>query len=491
MKNRKLVTAAVLAVLLAAVIAALLLRNTGEVEDLADKTATVADAYADVQVITFAVPDICSIDEDRLLRFNEELAGDGYKYALRIKYLGYDGYTGLLENELKTGDTDVAFLGLGDSDGGNDIYALIKSGLVIELDGLIDSEAGRALYDAFPEKLWEAVRCDGHIRSIPSALVDDSGVYAAFNRNYVSDEAIEGWDGSIEGIYEILENCGENDGEAPRLEYLINGYSFDDMLGCEIKHGLVFDYDSLSVENPLESEKLTGYLRVLEKLKDAGYMDASVEYLDNPGMNSSDVRRTVEADDYAVALAYGETDEAFLKDNIAVKRVKPYIASRINGSIAISKNTENVDDVVNFLGLLYGSEKYGNILLYGMENTDYKITDGVVCNMDGSDMDDGYINKLCLNLFVNVKPVSGERYMNNRREMLWDFYDSASLSPFAGFEADTTDAGDISEDLDEFMSSLTGSTVDEALAAAKASFAADGIETYLDSVRGQWEVYHR
>lgn len=30
-------------------------------------------------------------------------------------------------------------------------------------------------------------------------------VYAAFNRDYVSDDAISAWDGSIDGIYQILQ----------------------------------------------------------------------------------------------------------------------------------------------------------------------------------------------------------------------------------------------------------------------------------------------
>ena len=32
----------------------------------------------------------------------------------------------------------------------------------------------------------------------------------------------------------------------------------DDMLGCEIRNGLCFDYDTMSVGNPLESQKFTG-----------------------------------------------------------------------------------------------------------------------------------------------------------------------------------------------------------------------------------------
>ena len=67
----------------------------------------------------------------------------------------------------------------------------------------------------------------------------------------------------------------------------------------------------------------------------------------------------------AVVDERGEIDENFQKDNIAVKTVEHYLTSRVNASIGIAKNTEDVDTVVEFLGLLYGDGKYADILLYG------------------------------------------------------------------------------------------------------------------------------
>lgn len=111
----------------------------------------------------------------------------------------------------------------------------------------------------------------------------------------------------------------------------------------------------------------------------------------------------------------------FPKDNIAVKTVEHYLTSRVNASIGIAKNTKDVDAVVEFLGLLYGNGKYADILLYGQEGTDYKVVDGVACNTDGTDLEDDYLSKLCLDLFINVYPVTGERYMENRKDEFLPF----------------------------------------------------------------------
>ena len=425
-----------------------------------NNSETEAEKKTDVKTITFTVPDICRVDEDKLKSFNDELVKDGHDYKLEVKYLAYEEYTDLLEGELESGQTDVAFLGLGDAGGNNNVYSLINSGAVLNLDDILSEKQGAALYNAFPKNLWEAVKCNKHIYSIPSAVVDDQGVYAAFNRDYISDDAIDAWDGSIDGIYEIIQNAKWDNSGVFRFQYLLSDYSFDDMIACEIRYGLLSDYDSLTVENPQESEKYTGYMNVLDKMKSDGYMDSSVSYFDNQGLNNKAVLQQVESGNYLVALSSGEVDSVFEKDNITVKKLKTYLSSRINGSIGISKNATDVDAVVDFLGILYSNEKYGNILLYGQEGTDYKVVDNVACDMSGNDLEDDFVKKLCLDLFVNVVPVKGENYISDRKNEFFSFYDSIELSPFIGFEPDTTN---MSDDMD----------------------------AYLNSVRSQWEEYRK
>jgi multiple sugar transport system substrate-binding protein len=336
-------------------------------------------------------------------------------------------------------------------------------------------------------------KCDGHIYSIPSALADDNGVYAAFNRDYISDDVINSWDGSIDGIYQILKASEWDNSKAPGFQYLINEYVFGDMIGCEIRNGLCFDYDTMSVENPLESQKFTEYLKGLDKMKKDGYLKddetGEITYLNNIGLNNEEILQNVKSGNFVVALCSGEIDENFQKDNIAVKTVEHYLTSRVNASIGIAKNTKDVDAVVEFLGLLYGNGKYADILLYGQEGTDYKVVDGVACNTDGTDLEDDYLSKLCLDLFINVYPVTGERYMENRKDEFFALYDNAGVSPFIGFEPDTENLNNISNDLSDFMNGLNGKSVEESIEGAKEKLTADGMDSYLDSVRNQWEEY--
>ena len=270
----------------------------------------------DVTIITFAVPNFCHVYENNLKLFNEELLNDGYKYQLQIRSFEYDfesnEYFKDIESELNSGNADVAFLGFGDED--NNIYKLINSGAVMNLDKILSTDKGKVLYESFPDVMWEAVKCNGHIYSIPQANLDDQGIYAAFNKDYISEEAIKNWDGSIDGLYKIIKNAKWDDKTAPRFQYLITDYDFGGMIGCEIRNGLLYDYDTMKIENALESEKLIKYLKVLEQMKSDGFMSGSVSYYQN---TPTDVdTANLASGKFLAAWARGEPSEYFLNNNI-------------------------------------------------------------------------------------------------------------------------------------------------------------------------------
>ena len=441
----------------------------------------------DVTKITFAVPDFCNVDSNHLKLFNEELQKDGHKYQLEMKKLDSENYAASLENELKNGNIDVAFLGLGD--GSNNIIQLLNSGLFLNLDEILSSEKGKVLYNSFPKALWESVKCNGHFYSIPNTNADDHSVYAAFNKDYIGEEAIENWDGSIEGIYKIIKNVKWNDEEAPRFQYLVPDFDFAKMIRCEFRNGLLYDYDTMQIENPLESEKFINYFKVLEQMKSDGYLADSVSYYQNASYADENAHLT--SGKFLVVLAKGEPKEYLLRNNICIKPTTPFLSSRINASIGISKDTGNTDSVVDFLGILYSEEKYANILIYGKQDEDYKLVDGFPVNMDGSEVYDNYIAKICLNLFINVHPVKDDIFSKNRKETYFSFYDDIKLSPFIGFNADNASAGDISNDLELFMEKLSKKSLDEAVSEYSTKFKSDGIDAYIDSVKKQWESFHQ
>ena len=48
-----------------------------------------------------------------------------------------------------------------------------------------------------------------------------------------------------------------------------------------------------------------------------------------------------------------------------------------------------------------------------------------------------------------------------------------------------------SNDLSDFMNGLNGKSVEESIEGAKEKLTADGMDSYLESVRSQWEEYRK
>ena len=380
----------------------------------------------EITTITFAVPNVSEIDENNLKLFNQELQKDGHPYRLEIEYVEFDSYVADLEALLKEGKVDISFMGL--DDGSNAIVRLLKSGAVANLDELLTTDKGKALYEAFPKSLWESGKCDGHIYSIPNATWSEAGLYAAFNKDHISEETIEKWDGTIEGIYEIIKDVKWDDDAAPRFQYLISDYDFEMMLGCEIRNGVLYDYDTLQIENPLESEKFLGYLRMLEQMKSEGFIGKDVSYYQNTSY--VDAEDALKEGNFLVVLSAVTPEGDGLGGNYVVKEIAPVLPTRVNGSIGIANNPDKIDACLDFLTLLYGEEKYGNLLIYGRFGEDYKIEDGLAVNMDGSDMPCAPWRETWMNLFINLYPARGEQFAQNRKESFFSFYDHAGLSPF-------------------------------------------------------------
>ena len=452
------------------------------------------------KIITYAIPSICYVDEKNVRKLNAALREDGYDYRLKIQQLSTLDYLKNLQGQLKNGTVDVAFGWMSSFTDGNDVAKFLASGAVLNLDPILAEGKGKVLYDTFPKNLWEASKFDGKNFVIPRATSVSEGVFAVFNRDYIPDEEIEQWDGSIEGIYEILKKTEWDDSKGYRFLNLLREDGFGDMIGGDLEYGLFFDYDSRTIENPLESEKVVGYQKVLEQMRNDGYIADANGYLASENPNSVALYEKVilkneESGNYLVALESGEIGKRFQKANLVVKQVKTYIRPRIGACTVISNNTKDLDAVLDFLNLLYGEGKYGNILLHGEEGVDYKVVDGVAVNMDGSELEEDFFTKACLNLFINVYLTGADKITDDHKKALFDFYNSTSLSPFLSFQPDTAEIGGVGTDVMEFFRKAASIDekvpLEELVSSAKEKLKEDGIDAYLESVRSQWEEYCR
>ena len=142
--------------------------RTGEMqEETFDTELTEAnEAPKDGEIIWTIPADYCDLDQyaDKL---NQKLAEDGYRFHVVFQYLPQNNYQAAVGKRLAEGTTDIAFLGL-NSGGDNAAAALIREGNLEELTPFLDSDKGTALRDFYYEGVWDTVKVDGGIYSLPN-----------------------------------------------------------------------------------------------------------------------------------------------------------------------------------------------------------------------------------------------------------------------------------------------------------------------------------
>ena len=522
MKKNKIILAAgiLLGLAIIAVAVVLILKKPGsDKKKTTDPTSTdipVATptptevVHEDAKTIRLTLPTFAQIDEWNRRKFNEALYQDGHKYRLEISYAQFVDYEDLIDDILEKGETDIASLGFYSSTNGNAQAELLKSGLLHDLDNLLSTERGKVLYDAFPKNLWETCRYNGKLYAIPQVQYPYNDIIVVFNKDYISAEAIEQWDGTLDGIYEIIKGVKWNDEEAARLQYQL--YSWDDfgpLIGCDLEFGLVFDYETKSIENPLESEKYIHYMETLDRMRRAGYIEEYTAYRKDAEFNNPKylerVTKKLEEGKFLVAVDFGPANKNYQKANMVVKTIPSYITTHFSGSIGIAKNAKDVDAAVDFLSLLYSEPKYANILLYGEEGVDYTAADNIAVMKDGAYADPAV--RTVLNLFINTYLPEEEHFRNGRKSDIFDYYDKAQRSPFLGFFPNTDKLNQCAFIQDDFWtkSAFPGkSTLEELVAEYRRKMKqvteidielgrenVDRAAEYLESVRSQWEEFRK
>ena len=136
----------------------------------------------------------CGLDENAVGKLNDALREDGCEYSIELVQIPLDPMKlyseQVLEYEENYGNLDVVSTGYVFSGNIGETNEFIKSGYYIELEDL-------SAYASVPEKLWETVRTNGKIYTVPDLNVNDTGTTFYFNKAYITQEQFEAFDGDI------------------------------------------------------------------------------------------------------------------------------------------------------------------------------------------------------------------------------------------------------------------------------------------------------
>jgi len=149
-------------------------------------------------IITWGVPELYRISDEALSEVNKRLEKMGYDFTLKIVQLDSLYYHDDIEEyEEENGPLDIVFTGFTPEEDGQKILELIKTGYYIPLDEYLNTDQGEKLLELYDEKLWESVKVDDSIYTIPNGAAIDEAVVFAFNEAYVNEEDIKDFTGNL------------------------------------------------------------------------------------------------------------------------------------------------------------------------------------------------------------------------------------------------------------------------------------------------------
>ena len=166
----------------------------------------------------------------------------GYDFSLQIVLLGHADYQNeLKEYENENGPLDIVFTGFNVEGEGDKPLAMIKSGYFAQLDEFLNTSEGVKLFDLYDEKLWESVKVDNNIYTIPPSL-GYGGITFAFNKAYINEEDIKNFTGDLSDLEQYMDKIPFSD----NFSHIVLDLSYIglfDLIDCDFKDGLIFTRD--------------------------------------------------------------------------------------------------------------------------------------------------------------------------------------------------------------------------------------------------------
>lgn len=388
----------------------------------------------------------CGLNYSIIDKLNEELRKDGCQYEIELVQMEHSAektYSEqVAEYEKVYGSLDVVSAGYAFSSNISAGYDFIKSGYFMPIVDVSE-------YTLVPEKLWETVKVNGNIYTVPSLTFSDSGVTFYFNKAYISEQQISDFDGEISKLGNLLDGLTASEDFLP-IYYNIEYTDFSKSLPYSAKGGLLFDNASNGAVNPYQFEQFVDYSKTLNELYTAGLLGDKINF------SKYDYRVELPPNDFAVMVSPAAlSKQYFAETNFADMdlfsfSLPAFLENRVLYSIGIAQSSSHKEQALDFLKRLYSDTKYAKLLYEnGVESMSIGITE------------------------VDIK----------------DNYKDAVVSDFAGFELpqDCIDTELKDMLVSSFDRLCKSENFDETLSEINAELTKAGINDYISDVNGLLE----
>ncbi len=383
------------------------------------------------------------------------------------------------------------------------LSSMVGSEMLLDLnEGNLLQNRGQALVELFGDTL-ESGEVNGQQLAVPANVYTAMGSGFYYNKTLADAAGVTLGDSvTLDELEEALIAIHEYDSSiypyysgSGGINYMMYLYSYE-TFGTESSYGIIWDAEAdPTVENIYASEEFLEYCIRMQKWTELGLQ---------PG----DPTDTTTAQDYyaaqqlfsVVASVDPADDITFSSDDF--ESVSAMVSDPVvsNATVTehmwgIAANCERPDKAMDLLNYIYENEEVANILMYGLEGTNYEFKDGSDTVIDTNGTLDTTFLSVGNTENMLIESPAEEDYV----EQLAAFEESATISPVIGYMFDDTDFqtesavidSTINEYLPQLMCGMSSSeeAVIELVDEFNAALDAAGINDVIAANQEQLDAY--
>lgn len=413
-----------------------------ELDDVSDAAGNVKEVNNSLNeqlvntIIRWGVPDLFQISEEALNRFNHTILEKGYDFRVEFIPLNYDDYYESLKlYEKDNGSLDISFAGL-NSIVGNESFSLVNTGYFTSLDIYLSSPEGDDLYQLLPPLLWDAVKVNNTIYTIPNGIAKDIGIKYIFNKAYISEEELQGFTGDLSELKSLMERIPIQNSFS-HIIYELDKFSFSDLIKCDYHYGLMLSHELKGAYSPFELKSVREYYEIVHDYYQSGYINYDMSFVHH-NEQSEIHKEYLNKGDFFVYILIDELENLpNINADTFVLDMDAYMRSRISGSVGIASQSTKKDEAFQLLSLVHTDRELANLLVYGSLGIDYQLINGIAYELDGG-VPDPFLNKLLMGVYENLYPTEAESFVVDRITDKKEYYKHhVKDSPYLGKHFDT------------------------------------------------------
>ncbi len=396
--------------------------------------------------------------------------------------------------------------------GATSFSTLVANGQLMDLTEILETE-GQGLMELMGEYI-EADRVNGKIYGIPPFRDYASSVYMIMRKDILDDlgltekaETVSTWSGVEEILAAVAEGTDISpigasnktvlDGGAGHIyaeDAFEDAIIFDNLMDTFI---LVYPEEDGTVSLLPEKEEFRKEQDMIRDWYQKGYVykDSTIteDHADTL-MKTGVIFSSIQTSEIGVETAKGvATGYELVCKEISKNMLNSGTVGKFG--VAIPVTSEEPEAAVRWLNALYTDPVLENLMIYGVEGTDYVVDGGVAAFPEGTDGQGLYhqVEFMYGNAF-NLLPWNGNAA--DFREVTYADMKEAEISPYMGFVADLSEIGNtmtaLSAIYDQYRGQIlcgtyTDELYDEYLAAVKGAGALDYLQCFQDQLN-EWKA---